>query len=54
MFASSGVSRASESNVSQIKREAGAARERDQMHDGVGRAADRQHCGDGVVDRIRR
>ena len=24
------------------------------MHDGVGRAADREHGGDGVVDRIRR
>ena len=32
------------------EREAGAARDRDQMDDGVGRSAEGEHRGDGVVE----
>ena len=51
-MAISGVSRASLIECLEIELKPGAARERDQMHDRVGRAADRQHRGDGVLDRI--
>ena len=52
MLASSGVLRASASNRSRSSSTPARRAMRDQMHDGIGRAADREHRGDGVVEGV--
>ena len=50
----SGVVRAQRIEAVEVERDAGAARHGDEMDDGIGRAAERQHGGNGIVEGRRR